>query len=465
MSYFPFLWYSLLSGCGYIIYLLYDSSDIFKFSSLFHTNQYIEKSWIFPFYILSELCYFALNSYDKIFEDKTIKFTEEEKTESLENLGVIIPCHDAMKEIQKNKTILKSKFKYVFIADNDNNDFANEEFLEFCENNGFFYLHHSLPNKTNAILETVYHIKKNFPFIDKILLLDDDTIVRDDFFIRTDILKDPTTAGYTCTIGIKKSNDFNILEHWIDFEYRTISYRNRSRNFHSLKFLHGIMCVYKIDALIRIYEWNCCNIGGLPFGEDAFSGLQARTIGYKLKQDHLNLVYTYCPKVLFTISRNQRTQGYGASSLFKQRVLRWYLSWPRRIFHEFALLLFYDTGSTFGNILYRFDFFWYVWLLSVSCWWIAILVEMSLSFNHFKNFMILHIFFYILNVFTSYIRSIVMSKLEKQNIHYLAPLTFPFFLLILLFFYSSSFIMSIFYYIPFYRVDYKKCYRRVGSKF
>lgn len=462
MNYFPFFYYPILSGFFYLIWCYYINYDPWTISDLFEWNNYVERIWIFPFYILSELCYLGLTSYETFFEKK--EFTEEEKKESLQNLAVVIPCHDAMEEIQKNKSIFQEKFTHVFIADNDKNDFPNKEFLEFCQQSGFFYLHHSLPNKTNAILKTVYHIKKHFPCIDKILLLDDDTVIRNDFFIRNDLLADPTVAGYTCTIGINKSREFNFLEHWIDFEYRTISYRNRSRNFHSLKFLHGIMCVYKIDALIRIYEWNVCNEGGLPFGEDAFSGLQARKVGYKLKQDKLNLVYTYCPKQLFNFNTNQRTQGYGACSLFKQRVLRWYLSWPRRVFDELGLLFSYDTGSYLGNVLYRFDFIWYAWILSVACWWIAILVEMSFSMKHFKNFLLLHGFFYIINIFTCYLRSIVMSKLEKHNIHYIAPLTFPLFLLILLFFYSSSFILSIFYYIPFRRIDYKKCYQHVGTK-
>lgn len=462
MNYFPFLWYSLLSGFGFGLYFLYSQPNVFNIASLLETNQFIEKIWIYPFYILSELCYLLLNSYDSFYDDK-IEFTEEEKKESLENLAVIIPCHKAIDEIERNVKIFQNKFKYVFIADNDSNEYPNKEFLEMCQRHGFYYIHHPIPNKTNAILKTAYHIKKNFQDIKKVLLLDDDTIIRNDFFIRDDLLSDPMVAGYTCTIGINKSKTFNILEHWIDFEYRSISYRNRSRNWHSLKFLHGIMCVYKLDALIHIYELNVCNEGGLPFGEDAFSGLQARTVGYKLKQDKMNLVYTYCPKVLFNFNRNKRTQGYGASSLFKQRVLRWYLSWPRRVFHEFGLLLFYDTGTWLGNILYRFDFVWYVWILSVACWWLAILVEMSLSLERFTNFLLLHGFFYIINILTSFLRSKSMSKLEKKDIHWSTALTYPIFLLISLFFYSISFTMSIFYYIPFYRINYKKCYQNVGS--
>ena len=47
----------------------------------------------------------------------------------------------------------------------------------------------------------------------KIILLDDDTVINDDFFIREDLLKDPTTAGYTCCIGIHNVKEKNYCAH------------------------------------------------------------------------------------------------------------------------------------------------------------------------------------------------------------------------------------------------------------
>ena len=462
MNYFAILWYFFLFGSSYLVYLLYHSLDDRKLSGLIETQDWFERIWVFPFYIFSELCYYTLNQWG-LYKDKQIleKLDTEEIEESLEDVAVIIPCHNAMEEIKKNREMLVSKFRYIFIADNGDLENANEEFKDFCMEYGLYYCYYPIANKTNAILETAMYIKNQFPYLQTIVLLDDDTIIQKDFFIRRDLLKEPTTAGYTCCIGINKSKTFNIWEHWIDFEYRTISYRNRSRNLHTLKFLHGIICVYKIDPLIQIFRWSVCNPGGLPFGEDAFAGIQARNIGYILKQDHLNLVYTYCPKKLFNFSIN-REQGYGASSLFKQRALRWYLSWPRRMFNEFALLFYYDTGSWLGNVIYRFDFMWYLWIVMIACWWIGILIEMSFSVSTFANFCYIHFGFYFMNALTSYIRVKTMSKKESENINWSVPFTFPIFLLIIMFLYSSSFLISLFYYIPFQRVHYKKCYNKVS---
>lgn len=462
MNYFWIFWYSFLGGFSYLIYWIYCHHSNVKFSTFLDTQDWFERIWVFPFYIFSELCYYGLNCWGQ-YKDKKIleQYDETTKEQSLENVAVIIPCHNAMEEIKKNRERLCQKFRYIFIADNDSNNEPNEEFENYCFEYGLYYRHYSIPNKTNAILQTALYINEKYPFLKTIVLLDDDTIVRNDFFIRKDLLNDPTTAGYTCCIGVNKSKDqCNILEHWIDFEYRTISYRNRSRNFHSLKFLHGIICVYKLESLIRIFEWNPCNEGGLPFGEDAFAGIQARNIGYRLKQDHLNLVYTYCPKKVFNFSYG-RQQGYGASSLFKQRVLRWYLSWPRRVLNEFGLLFYYDTGNWLGNCLYRFDFLWYIWILSIACWWIGILIEMSFSLGTLQNFFYIHFGFYFMNSLTSYIRVKTMSMKESEHIQWFVPLTFPLFLLLIMFFYSMSFLLSIFYYIPFVRMDYKKCFAKI----
>ena len=467
MNYFFFFWYGLLFSSSYFVYLCITTMDRFQLSKLFQTNHIFERFWILPFYLISEIIYFTINKIGERDDEKILlKYTEEVKKKSLENTCCVIPCHLPEQDIKDNLLALKHVFDYIFVADNDTNPEKNYEFESFCELNGIYYLHYSIPNKTNAIFQTVCHIKKKFNFMKKIVLLDDDTVVRPDFFIRDDFLEEPTIAGYTCTIGINKNkNKFFLLEHLVDFEYRTISYRNRSRNIHTLKFLHGIICVYKIDSLLHIFQWNICQPGGLPFGEDAFGGLVARNIGYQLKQDHLNIVYTYCPKQFFNFqffkTSGNREQGYGASSLYKQRVLRWYLSWPRRVLNEFALLFFYDTGNWIGNILYRFDFIWYIWILSVSSWWIGILIEMTLSFENFTNFSYIHFIFYILNIVTSFLRRLSMSKTEQENISWFVPLLFPFFLLMLMFFYSLSFVYSILYYIPCKRVNYKKCFKNV----
>ena len=465
---FAILWYLLLSGFAFELYQVFTAADSFRLSDIMSSKYYVNYFWILIVYIFSELCFISLCKYQER-KEKSLYFSEEDKKNSLHNLAIVIPVHNTpVEDIKKNILHLNQIFSpgSIHIAENDGNATKNVELSDICDLYHAYYHHYSIGNKANAILRTAQYIRNYRPEVKYVVLLDDDTIIEPNFFVRKDILNEPTVAGYTCVIGIeRKQKEFrNWIEECIDLEYRTISYRNRSRNLHTLKFLHGIICVYKIEPLLDIYKWNVCNVGGLPFGEDAFAGLKARAIGYKLKQDHLNKVRTFCPTNLYPSIKMSREQGYGASNVFKQRARRWYISWTRRLLEEIALLLSYDTGTWLGNFLYRVDFIWYIYITTVSSIWVLILFATFFDLKNFIAFIIVHFGFYIINVLNNYWRIMNMSKEEKDGIHWSTPLLFYWFNINLLFMYTFAFLYSIFYYIPFVRVDYKKLYNEQNFK-
>ena len=460
LNFFSIIWFFVV---GFSLYeIISNYQEIFQTT---HVSKYFENNifqifWILPFYFINEIIFSLLVYVDRKECNKYIPKSTEEREKTMEKTHVIIPTYNVkIDDLRTNILNLKKLFHdRIWIADNGSADSPNQDLVEMTMFQGVHYQYYPVPNKTNAIYKTMVFLQASEPDAENVILLDDDTALGENFFVRTDLLKEPTTAGYCCNIQIDKCEEFNIWQNWIDFEYRTISFRNSSRNFHSLRFLHGIISVYRLNAAIEIFRWNPCNVYGLPFGEDAFAGLQARTVGYKLKHDHLNTVKTYCPKQLFNFSSNNR-QGYNASSLFKQRALRWYLSWPRRIFQEFGLCFIYDTGSWVGNIFHRLDFLYYTFLLAVSVGWFYYFVYLLIYHETLLPFIFLHLSFIILTAITCTIRYSFMNESERENISYFTILTFPFFLLTLLYLYSSSFLVSIFYYIPFYRVDYPKCFR------
>ena len=453
--YFCYLWYITL---GYLIYLYivnYQNLEIH-----IRYESYFKYFWNLPFYFMSEILYWILIYFDN---KKNKELTDFEKENSKKYVNVVIAAHNAEETLKSNLSNITSKFPNykVWVADNDSNSEENISLKDFCEENNVNYLHYNIANKTNAIFETVKKIRNENSGVKYILLLDDDTILCDNFYIREDLLNEPAVGGYCCCIGINKDKKFNIFEHWVDFEYRTSSFRNRAKNIFTQRFLNGIVCVYKIDTLIEIFKWNYCLPGGLPFGEDAYAGLQARMIGYKLKQDNLNYVLSYCPKKLFNFSK-QRSQGYGASSLFKQRALRWYLSWSRRMLNEVGLFLSYDTGSWIGNILYRIDSIWYVYLLLVSIHWLNIVFRTFYLKNTIDLFLILHGLLIGITTSLGYIRNyVIMNNIESKDVKWFIPLTYPIFLVITLYLYCAGFIVSLFYYIPFYRINYDKIFKNV----
>jgi len=99
----------------------------------------------------------------------------------------------------------------------------------------------------------------------QVVLLDDDTLLDNDFFIRHDILEDPKCGGYCVGIGVNRSPPLNLWEIAIDFEYRAISYAFGARaGASTIPFCHGICAVYKLDLMIEHYRSNWSLPGGLP---------------------------------------------------------------------------------------------------------------------------------------------------------------------------------------------------------
>jgi len=54
-----------------------------------------------------------------------------------------------------------------------------------------------------------------------------------------------------------------------------------------------------------------------------------------------------------------------------------------------------------------------------------------------------------------------MNKIESKDVKWFVPLTYPIFLVITLYLYCAGFIVSIFYYIPFYRINYNKIFKNI----
>ena len=90
-----------------------------------------------------------------------------------------------------------------------------------------------------------------------IMLLDNDTILEDSFFIQHDLLEDPCVAGYCIGIAIIRTPPLNLWEVAIDYEYGSISYTNQaSSSCSSMRFIHGISTVYKLGLMIKMYCMN-----------------------------------------------------------------------------------------------------------------------------------------------------------------------------------------------------------------
>lgn len=80
--------------------------------------------------------------------------------------------------------------------------------------------------------------------------------------------------------------------------------------------------MWKRDKFMEIFGKH----PSLPFGEDIFGGFTTLNNGYAIRSETRCMVKTFAPDVLvpWCINMgNARVQGYGASSLWKQRAHRW----------------------------------------------------------------------------------------------------------------------------------------------
>jgi hypothetical protein len=346
----------------------------------------------------------------------------------------------------------------IWIAENGFRDGKTEV---LCAESGVNYRFSSIGNKTHALFLVAKEIDETFGReAENVVLLDDDTILPEGFFVRHDLLAKPLVAGYCVAIAIAKRPPLNLWEHLIDFEYRSISYRNGTKGTSStISFVHGICAVYRLRRMLMIFSKLCTLPHGLPFGEDAFAGIDFRTAGYRLAQDNYNMVHTFCPRQLFAVCSAQRLQGFGASSIWKQRVQRWYLSWIRRIPAEIALALYYDVGSWWGNIRYRLELVWYLCLMIISSFWVLFIIYVAVNDASWTLLGLLHGALSGTSMLTAVIRYAGFGPLLRSGVNPCVFIIWPFMNMTVCVLMFCSLVMSVLWYVPCKRVEYNKCYQ------
>lgn len=461
LNVFPLAWYPFLAGGTYLLYEYYIASTHYWHSIFTSSSRHdpaIDIMVTCILYLSVELAQYALS---RTSHHSTPPKDIIQVQRSNEGAHVIIAAHKAFDSLQKILPSVLAAFpaQHIWVADNGlERDDATQR---HCQELGIQYRFYPVPNKTYALYKTAEEIYDTYhDQASSLVLLDDDTQLPDGFFVRRDLLQQPLVAGYCVGIGIQKTPPYNLLEHLIDFEYRTISYHNECKaSKGTIHFLHGICAIYNTRRMLMIYSKLCTLPHGLPFGEDSFAGVDCRLAGYRLLQDNQNVVTTFCPRRIFPPCVDKgREQGFGASSVWKQRALRWYLSWPRRLPSELALGLCYDAGNWVGNVLYRVDLLWYLVIVLVSSFWPFYMVHIGIKHQSWALLGYLHLCMYGTSTLTALIRYTAFPDTLKQGVDKRVILLVPALNLVVCLMMACSFFMSLLYYIPFRRIDYQKCY-------
>lgn len=464
--YFPAVWYATLAAGAYGVYRYYLYSTTGWTSFMETHDPTLDVMMACLVYVGFEAFQFFMGKFNANASQHLLTNKPMFQYEANAEAFVIVAAHKAHDSLRQILPSVMAAFPahQIWIADNGHTQDTDTQRL--CVELGLQYRFYNIPNKTYALYRTAKEIyDTHHDQARSVVLLDDDTKLNDGFFVRTDLLAEPLVAGYCVGIVIDKTAPYNLWEHMIDFEYRTISYRNGWKaEKGTIHFLHGICAVYNLKRMLMIYSKLCTMPDGLPFGEDSFAGIDCRAAGYRLLQDNMNVVTTFCPRRLLPPvcpggGKNQgREQGYGAASLWKQRALRWYLSWVRRLPGEFALGLTYDTGNWMGNVLYRVDLLWYFFVMFVSSAWPVYMVHIGLQHKSWTMFGLLHTCLFGTTMLTSIVRYLGFPGTLKKDIHMTTFLLVPVMNVTVCVLMCASFFLSLVWYIPFYRVQYRKCY-------
>lgn len=373
---------------------------------------------------------------------------------------VVIAAHNSGKEIGKTVYSLLTTLnpEQIYIADNGNSPTPTDNTKEIVVNLGlpeenYYYI--PIASKVNALYTTALDVKEkndhNGIEYKYIGLLDDDTMVPDNFRIDEDLFEDNSVSALS--YGIQVHNPKNIVEKLVDWEYKLFCWRNYWRGkLATLRFAVGIFSVWRLDRFIEVYKLNPCHHPGLPFGEDGWSGLINREHGYKIKQELRYTVSTFAPPKLFpTIVTNcvDRIQGYGAQHLWKQRAYRWYRNYLRRFPREFRMFIIYNPGTIIGWIFYRLDYIYGLFLFFGATTLPIMLIRVILSQEDIVMWIALHSGLYgsgclsnfVINYWAFYNRSNL-----KTSIWIL--LLYPIFTLWIAISRMFGFLGTILYYIP-----------------
>lgn len=280
--------------------------------------------------------------------DKPTKWIND--PDFLGRIGAVIPCHQSESEIAST---CRSIMRYlppqnIVVADNANSEQPPDETRAAVKavHPDIAYIYNPRGLKTLALYNGMMHLPAHVEYL---LHLDDDTVLPEDMVFDEEWFADPSVAEVTFPIFAR---EVNLLTSCIGFIFKVNAHVGYFKNFTSGTSLWapGVIGLVRRSAFMKVLPDHVF----LPFGEDAFHGTLLLANNQKIKRDARCSVITFAPEVFFTpCASSSREQGYGATSLFKQRAQRWMVTQLRRMSWTFLLLFTFRAGTLWGNIWFR----------------------------------------------------------------------------------------------------------------
>jgi uncharacterized membrane protein YqaE (UPF0057 family) len=270
----------------------------------------------------------------------------------LKKIGVIIPCHKSAGEIGE---VLRRCLKYfppdnIVVCDNGNFDWPPDHTFEVVKkvSKKIRYVYIKQGHKTRALWTGVHRLPKHVEYV---IHLDDDTHFDEDHMVFDE--KHFDEKHVIAIAFLRSSYPTNRVTEFTDFWYKiTDHFHATQAKICTRCFVPGPAGLWKREKFMEIFGQHPT----LPFGEDIFGGFTTLNNGYAIRSETRCMVTTFAPDILlpWSVYGQGRVQGYGASSLWKQRAHRWTVSALRITGKSLYSFFTYDSRLGFwSNVAFR----------------------------------------------------------------------------------------------------------------
>jgi len=241
--------------------------------------------------------------------------SNQNTNQNTNNIGLLIPCHNAQKVLPKTLQNALKIFKRenIYIIDNGNSDSPpSTETRDICVQHGVRYVWVPEGSKISSIYVGAKIMKHDF-----VMQIDDDVLLNEEMIFP---INDETHCLAYMISASSHDGKKNMLHHLQDMEYKHSGIIKGFQSWvGSTMFAHGAISLWRRMTLIEILEKHTL----YPISDDWFTGFKANELGYKIDVCDKNFSETDAPNTLFTTSRKS---GYGNATLFSQRFSRWYIT-------------------------------------------------------------------------------------------------------------------------------------------
>lgn len=283
-----------------------------------------------------------------------------------QKLGVVICCHYSELEVGRAlKSLIKNGIlpENIIVVDNASAPTPPDQTRSVVHSvhPGIQYIYVALGLKSLALWRGVNMFP---PSITHIIHMDDDTIMQDGMIFDPAHFEDANVAAVAFDIRVRHVKN-SMVESCVDLEFML---KNRMRSFRSTFgqtcwFAHGIIGMWRRKVLQEILHEHPFRY----FGEDTWLGWIMMKKSMRMVHENRCHVYTHAPDLWLAlpqfghgirdnIRKVSRTQGYGASTLWKQRAYRWYVTNASMLVARCAQLSFFSTVSSYNSLTRRLIF-------------------------------------------------------------------------------------------------------------